>query len=83
MRTIKKQLKRFITWFYLRHSKLYTMLILILGILLGLLYEGRGDLGDDGHGGKCMIEKYRAKTYKELCNYLKEIGEEWRVEDND
>lgn len=41
------------------------------------------EIGDDGHGGKCMIEKYRAKTYKELCNYLKEIGEEWRVENND
>ena len=28
----------------------------------------------------CYKVGVNAKTYKELCNYLKKIGEEWRVE---
>ena len=43
MKSIKTQLKRFCTWFYLRHAKLYTLLILIIGIALGCMYEGKDD----------------------------------------
>lgn len=38
------------------------------------------ELGDDGHKGKCMRELFRAKTYKELCDYLIEVGDGWRLD---
>lgn len=41
-----KTIKRKIFYFLRKHYKIYTILILFLGIFLGLLYEGRGDLGE-------------------------------------
>ena len=41
-----KKLKQKLFLFFRKHYKIYTWLVLILGILLGLLYEGRGDLGE-------------------------------------
>lgn len=43
---MKKRIRKFITWFYLNHSKLYTLIVLLLGISLGCMYEGRGDTGE-------------------------------------
>lgn len=41
-----KRLKSKIFLFFRKHYKLYTILILSFGIFLGLLYEGRGDIGE-------------------------------------
>lgn len=41
-----KRLKRKLFIFFRKHHKIYTVLILALGIFLGLLYEGKGDLGE-------------------------------------
>ena len=40
---MKKRIKRFFTWFYLNHSKIYTILILLIGIVLGCMYEGQDE----------------------------------------
>lgn len=39
----KKYMKKLSSWFYLKHSKMYTILILILGIVLGCMYEGKAE----------------------------------------
>ena len=41
-----RKLKRKINLFFRKHYKIYTLLVLALGIFLGLLYEGKGDLGE-------------------------------------
>lgn len=41
-----RKLKRKINLFFRKHYKIYTMLVLALGIALGLLYQGRGDLDE-------------------------------------
>lgn len=45
MNKIKKSVKNFLTWFYVKHSTIYTILILLLGIILGCLYDGQGEDG--------------------------------------
>lgn len=40
------RLKRKLHLFFRKHYKIYTIFILALGIFTGLLYEGRGDLGE-------------------------------------
>ena len=41
-----KKLKRKINLFFRKHYKIYTILVLALGIALGCTYDGRGDLGE-------------------------------------
>ena len=41
-----KTIKRKIFYFFRKHYKIYTILILALGIALGCTYDGRGDLGE-------------------------------------
>lgn len=41
-----KTIKRKIFYFFRKHYKIYTWLVLILGIALGCTYDGRGDLGE-------------------------------------
>lgn len=43
---LKRGVKKALTHFYLKHSRIYTLIILILGVFLGCLYDGRGDLGE-------------------------------------
>ena len=42
---LKRRVKKALTHFY-KHSRIYTLIILILGVFLGCLYDGRGDLGE-------------------------------------
>lgn len=41
-----KKMKRRIFLLFRRHYKIYTMLAVAFGVFLGLLYEGRGDIGE-------------------------------------
>ena len=41
-----KKIKRIIFLFFRKHYKIYTLLILIMGIAIGCGYDGRGDLGE-------------------------------------
>lgn len=41
-----KKIKRRIFYIFRKHYKIYTLLVLILGIALGCTYDGRGDLGE-------------------------------------
>lgn len=41
-----KKIKRKIFYFFRKHYKIYTMLIMLVGIALGCAYDGRGDLGE-------------------------------------
>lgn len=43
---LKRKVKKLLTHFYLKHSRIYTLIILILGVFLGCLYDGRGDFGE-------------------------------------
>lgn len=43
---LKRKLRKALSHFYLKHSRIYTLIILILGVFLGCLYDGRGDLGE-------------------------------------
>lgn len=40
-----KRLKRKIFLFFRKHYKIYTLLILLLGIALGCAYDGRDEIG--------------------------------------
>lgn len=42
---LKKTIKKCTTWIYLKHSKIYTFLVLLLGIILGCMYDGQGEDG--------------------------------------
>ena len=41
-----KKIKRRIFYFFRKHYKIYTLLIIIMGIAIGCGYDGRGDLGE-------------------------------------
>lgn len=41
-----KKIKRRIFLFFRKHYKVYTILTVAFGIFLGLLYEGRGEIGE-------------------------------------
>lgn len=43
---IMNKIKGWLVKFFYKHPRIYTVLILAIGIFLGLLYEGRGDLGE-------------------------------------
>lgn len=40
-----KKIKRRIFYFFRKHYKIYTILILFLGIALGCAYDGRDEIG--------------------------------------
>ena len=46
MKKFKKALKRQIRRFYMKHYKICIALFIIIGIALGCIYQGRGDLGE-------------------------------------
>jgi hypothetical protein len=41
-----KKIRQKLYLFFRKHYKLYTVSILAFGIFLGVLYEGRGELGE-------------------------------------
>ena len=41
-----RKLKRKINLFFRKHYKIYTLLVLAVGIALGCTYDGKGDLGE-------------------------------------
>lgn len=43
---ITTKIKTKMVKFFYKHPRIYTTLILALGIFLGLLYEGKGDAGE-------------------------------------
>lgn len=41
-----KKIRQKLFLFFRKHYKVYTLLTIAFGIFLGLLYEGKGDLGE-------------------------------------